>query len=122
MPTEVFKVVVSASTTTTARPNVSRFFFKTTAEVPGKTLTINDTQFFDDNGDPVGAGGIVTAATNNGYYNLFVNGIAMQEDTYTVSTTSVVITTDENMGLAQNTPIVLVVTNFDPESTTTITG
>jgi len=122
MPTEVFKVVVSASTTTTARPNVSRFFFKTTTAVPGKTLTINDTQFVDDNGDPVGAGGIVTATTNNGYYNLFVNGIAMQEDTYTVSTTSVVITTDEDMGLVANTPIILVVTNFDPESTTTITG
>lgn len=119
MALSIFKIVVTA--TTTAKPTVENFFYKTTAAVTGSTLTIDDTSFVDDAGDPVGAGGITLAAADNGYYTLLVNGVPMETGSYAVTADDVVITIDaaEDLDLAAGTPIVLMVTNFAPESTIT---
>ncbi|QUH27044.1 DUF4183 domain-containing protein [Serpentinicella alkaliphila] len=117
MPASLFKLVIDAQTTTTTKPNVQRFFYQlNTGDVDNGTLTIVAASFVDDSGDAVVT--IPTAVADNGYYMLLINGVLQQEGLYTVTENNVVVT--DATGIPENAPIVLVVTNFDPESDTTI--
>lgn len=122
MATTLFKLAITAETTTTVstRPVVERYFYKFDSQhLEDGVLTIPANAFVDDQGDPVSSITLITA--NNGYYNLFINGVLQQEGLYTVSETQVVI--QDAADIKKDTPIILIVTNFDPEaqSTTTVT-
>ena len=52
-------------------------------ERDGDTVTIPASEFVDDEGNPV-VGNLTTVTTDNGYYNLYVNGALQQTSLYTV--------------------------------------
>jgi len=121
MAVSLFKLAITASTTTTVdtRPDVQKFFYLFDPDdVDAGVLTILAEDFVDDQGDPIAS--IPEADPNNGYYLLFINGVLQQEGLYTVSDTSVVV--QEADDIEPEAPIVLVVTNFasDASSTTTV--
>lgn len=128
MALQLIKLLVTASSTTTTKPTVQRFYHITndTTE-PGQTLTIEADEFFDDNGAEVQS--LPELSTDNSYYNVYVNGVLQVKglSTYTPTTTepaedgSLVITvTAESEELRAGTPIVLEVVNYAPETVTTI--
>jgi len=110
--------MTATAPTTTAKPDVKRFF----NTVPGGGYTGADhydipvANWVDDAGSP--AGTLAVAETDNGYYTLFING-QLQEGgvVTTVTTTSATITFAENTTIEAGKVIALVVTNFDPETT-----
>ncbi|OPJ56233.1 DUF4183 domain-containing protein [Alkalithermobacter paradoxus] len=123
MATELFKLKVYAETTTdtNANPEVVKYFYTLSeSEIQGSTITIPATEFVDDDGNPV-TENLLTVNENNGYYLLFINGVLQQSSLYTVSTdgSNVVITEGDTVPIGA--PIVLVVNNFAPESTSTTT-
>lgn len=118
------KLVVNASVTTNVDPIVTRFFYVTTALI-STSVTVNTTDFFQDDGSA--ATELPVLATENSYYNVFMNGVLQMSDisTYTPGATgvgSLVITVPvgEDPILA-GTPIVLEVINYNPTTNTTIT-
>ncbi|WP_367568019.1 DUF4183 domain-containing protein [Lacrimispora sp.] len=125
MATQLFKLVIDAATTTDTaiNPEVDKYFYELREdERTGGTITIPATQFTDNNGD-IMTGNLTTAATDNGYYLLFINGVLQQSSLYTVSTdgSQVVITDADTVPVGA--PITLIVNNFAPvsDSTTTVT-
>ncbi|ABW18169.1 DUF4183 domain-containing protein [Alkaliphilus oremlandii] len=125
MATKLFKLVVDAVTTTDTdiHPEVENYFYELSeTERSGSTVTIPSTLFTDSEGTAV-TGNLTTAAANNGYYLLFINGVLQQSSLYTVSVdgSEVVITNADS--ILVGTPITLVVNNFvpDSDSTTTVT-
>lgn len=125
MATQLFKLVIDAATTTDTaiNPEVDKYFYELREdERTGGTITIPATQFTDNNGD-IMTGNLTTAATDNGYYLLFINGVLQQSSLYTVSTdgSQVVITDADTVPV--DAPITLIVNNFAPvsDSTTTVT-
>ncbi len=123
MATELFKLVVDAVTTTTTdtNPEVQNYFYKLSEdERTAGTITIPSTLFVDDAGDPV-TGNLTTVTTNNGYYLLFVNGVLQQSDLYTVSIDGSQVVIPQASTVPVDAPIILVVNNFDPSSTSTTT-
>jgi len=118
----LFKLAITAETATSVltKPDVKRYFYTFDPQhLDQGTLTIPANAFVDDQGDPVSSITLVTQ--NNGYYSLFINGVLQQESLYTVSANDVVVT--DASTIQNDTPIILVVTNFAPEadSTTTLT-
>ena len=123
MATELFKLVMSAVTTTTTdtTPEVVKYFYKLREdERSGGTITIPSTQFMDDSGNAV-TGNLTTTATDNGYYLLFVNGVLQQSGLYTVSTDGSQVVIPQASTVPVDAPIILVVNNFAPTSTSTTT-
>lgn len=127
MATTLLKLSMTASQpTTTAKPGVSRFFHTVPAGgyTGSATYTINDVSWLNDSGANLTAGQLVPATTDNGFYQLFING-QLQEGNIltTVSTTEVTITFDAVTAIDEGKIIALAVTNFTPETTApTITG
>jgi hypothetical protein len=113
MAATLFKLVISAQTTTTVltKPDVQRLFYNFDPEdVDEGVLTIAPGSFVDDTGSTVSTMPLIT--TDNGYYMLFINGVLQQETLYTVSETGVEI---PDIGdVPEGAPIILVVTNFTP--------
>ncbi|MET0017114.1 DUF4183 domain-containing protein [Oscillibacter sp.] len=127
MATSLLKLSMTAlAPTTTAKPTALRFF--NTAPTGGytgaATYTIDDTDWIDDTGTGVAAGGLVPATANNGYYNLFINGQLQEGNVVTtVTTTAVTITFSAATTIEEGKIITLAVTNFAPETTApVITG
>ncbi|MGQ7169346.1 DUF4183 domain-containing protein, partial [Escherichia sp. R-CC3] len=90
MALQLMKIAATGSTVTTTDPDDSRFFYVTTAPTTaGNTLTIDAASFFDDNGTAVTT--LPTLATNNSYFNVYVNGVLQMEgiSTYTPGATGV---------------------------------
>ncbi|WP_232509688.1 DUF4183 domain-containing protein [Parageobacillus thermoglucosidasius] len=101
-------------------------FLLTTAETAaGATLTIDAANFLQDGGNP--ATELPTLATNNSYYNVYINGVLQMEGiaTYTPGATGVgSLAINVPAGgdpIPANTPIVLEIVQFAPSSTTTVT-
>jgi hypothetical protein len=120
----LFKLAITASTQTsvTTKPDVKKYFYEfDSQDIDSGTgvLTILATDFVDEAGDPVTT--ITEVATDNGYYLLFVNGVLQQDALYTVSDASVIIPDADTMDIEEEAPIILVVTNFAPEATSTTT-
>ena len=74
----------------------------------------------DDSGNAV-TGNLTTTATDNGYYLLFVNGVLQQSGLYTVSTDGSQVVIPQASTVPVDAPIILVVNNFAPTSTSTTT-
>ncbi|WP_349948398.1 DUF4183 domain-containing protein [Lacrimispora sp. BS-2] len=125
MATQLFKLVIDATTTTDTaiNPEVDKYFYELREdERTGGTITIPATQFTDNNGD-IMTGNLTTAATDNGYYLLFINGVLQQSSLYTVSTDGSQVVITDAATVPVGAPITLIVNNFAPvsDSTTTVT-
>lgn len=124
MATSLLKLTMTATQpTTTSNPDVTNFFH--TAPTGGytgaATYTIDDVDWVDDAGNPVTDSGLVTAATNNGYYMLFINGQLQEGSVVTsVSATAVTITFGSVTTIDEGKILSLVVTNFAPNTTAPI--
>ncbi|MGE7112596.1 DUF4183 domain-containing protein [Lysinibacillus sp. NPDC047702] len=64
--------------------------------------TIASTSFLNDNGSPATTFPIVT----NGYYNLYINGVLQEGDSYTVSATELTFNTVTGT-ISAGTPIII---------------
>ncbi|AXI39507.1 hypothetical protein CX649_07600 [Bacillaceae bacterium ZC4] len=127
MPLQLMKLVVTASTTTNVVPQDQRFFYVTTAETaPGSTLTIDAADFFQDDGSAVTE--LPALAANNSYYNVYVNGVLQMGglSTYTPGATTVgslsINVPAGGDSILADTPIVLEVVNYSPQSTTVVSA
>ncbi|HHY91518.1 MAG TPA: DUF4183 domain-containing protein [Clostridiales bacterium] len=125
MALKLFKLVISAETATTVltNPDVRRFFYEydpADFDPVEEKLIIPAGSFVDDEGNPVV--NIPLADPDNGYYLLFINGVLQQADFYTVSAGQVEVEIGAPEEIQEGEPIILVVTNFEPDadSTTTI--
>lgn len=121
MAVELFKLAIDAESDITLEPDVKNYFYQfdpdDVDEVDG--LTIEAADFVDDDGDQVVA--ITEADANNGYYQLFINGVLQQMDFYNATTNNVTIPSiTDSTSIPENAPIILVVTNFAPESDITV--
>ncbi|WP_027409780.1 DUF4183 domain-containing protein [Anoxybacteroides tepidamans] len=126
MALQLMKLFVSASTATDAAPVNTRFFYITTAETAaGATLTIDAASFLADDGSAVTA--LPALATNNSYYNVYINGVLQMDgiSTYTPGATSVgslaITVPAGGASIPAGTPIVLEIVQFSATSTTTVT-
>lgn len=118
------KLAITATSTVDTAPTVERFFNEAVSTVVGAgTLTILVGGFFTDTG--AAATTLPALATDNSYFNVYVNGVLQMEDllAYTPGGTGVgqlVITVPAGSTIEENTPVVLAVTNFAPTTDTTI--
>ncbi|MBE3102654.1 MAG: DUF4183 domain-containing protein [Bacilli bacterium] len=126
MPLKIYKIAVASNAVTAVTPTVERFFYEAIATTTGAgTLTIIVEDFFTDAG--AAATTLPALATDNSYINVYVNGVLEMEDlfAYTAGGTGVgqlVITVPAGSDILINSPIVLEVTNFVPDtSVTTLT-
>ncbi|MDQ0188379.1 DUF4183 domain-containing protein [Alicyclobacillus cycloheptanicus] len=128
MPLSLIKLQISATTTTTtdAVPTQSKFFYQNPSDVAaGSNLTIDAAAFTDDTGAAVTSLPDLTA--NNSYWKVYINGVVQENgnSTYTPGATGVGSLVFANP--AGGEPIytgqwvVLEVTNFAPNSTSTTT-
>ncbi len=125
MATQLFKLVIDATTTTDTdiNPAVDKYFYELREdERAGDTITIPATQFSDNDGN-IMTGNLTTAAADNGYYLLFINGVLQQSSLYTVSGDGSQVVITDATTVPVGAPIALVVNNFAPvsDSTTTVT-
>lgn len=125
MALQLMKLRVSANTTIGVDPTPERFFYVTTADTEAEdTLTIDTEDFFNDQGAE--ATTLPDLATNNSYYNVYINGVLQMNDisTYTAGGTGVgslaIAVPAGSDPLLAGTPVVLVVVNYDPTADTTI--
>jgi len=118
------KLAITATSTVDTFPTVERFFNEVAATVTGAgTLTIAVGDFWTDTG--ANATTLPALATDNSYFNVYVNGVLQMEDllAYTPGGTGVgqlVITVPAGSTIEENSPVVLAITNFAPTSDTTI--
>lgn len=118
------KLAITATSTVSTTPTVERFFNEAASTVTGAgTLTILVGDFFTDTG--AAASTLPSLATDNSYFNVYVNGVLQMEDllNYTPGGTGVgqlEITVPAGSTIEENSPVVLVVTNFAPATDTTI--
>jgi len=127
LPLQLMKLVVTASTTTNVVPQDQRFFYVTTAETaPGSTLTIDAADFFQDDGSAVTE--LPALSADNSYYNVYVNGVLQMGglSTYTPGATTVgslsINVPAGGDSILADTPIVLEVVNYSPQSTTVVSA
>ncbi|NJD01662.1 MAG: DUF4183 domain-containing protein [Ruminiclostridium sp.] len=122
MAVSLFKLVMSATTTTLSKPTIKRYQYKyRTAQRSGVRIVISSNRFFNDAGQSMGTTKLTPISSSNGYYLLLVNGVLQQSGLYTVGATgSNVIINSGAQGLQVSAPITLVVNNFAPASTTTV--
>ncbi|MCM3118770.1 DUF4183 domain-containing protein [Neobacillus sp. MER 74] len=124
MPLKIMKLAITATSTVDTFPTVERFFNEVAATVTGAgTLTIAVGDFWTDTG--ANATTLPALATDNSYFNVYVNGVLQMEDllAYTPGGTGVgqlVITVPAGSTIEENSPVVLAITNFAPTSDTTI--
>ena len=124
LPLKIMKLAITATSTVDTFPTVERFFNEVAATVTGAgTLTIAVGDFWTDTG--ANATTLPALATDNSYFNVYVNGVLQMEDllAYTPGGTGVgqlVITVPAGSTIEENSPVVLAITNFAPTSDTTI--
>ncbi|WP_077624203.1 DUF4183 domain-containing protein [Sediminibacillus massiliensis] len=126
MALELMKLQITASSTISVDPTPEKFFHVTTGETAaGTTLSIDTADFFDDSG--AAATDLPTLATDNSYYNVYINGVMQMGgiSTYTPGATTVgSLDIDVPAGgdpIITGSPIVLEVVNYTPTSSTDIT-
>lgn len=124
MALQLLKLAINAETTVLTTPTVQKFFSVVPSTVVGETtLTINVDDFWDDTGNE--ASELPALSADNSYYIVYINGVQVMQDllTYAPGGTGVgqlTINVPAGSSILQNSPIILVVTNFDPEAQTTI--
>lgn len=122
---QLMKLLVTATTTTNVVPTPEKFFYVTAAETAaGSTLTIDSADFFLDDGSAATA--LPPLATDNSYFNVYINGVLQMEgnSTYTPGATGVgSLAFSVPAGgdpILQGSPVVLEVINYAPTSNTTV--
>jgi len=125
MALQLMKLAVIATTTTTVVPTADRYFYVTAAStVAGATLTIDAASFFDDTGTAVTS--LPALDAGNSYYNVYVNGVLQMEgiSTYTPGATGVgslaIAVPAGGEPILADSPVVLEIVSFVPDSTTVI--
>lgn len=124
MALQLLKLAINAETTVLTTPTVQKFFSVAPSTVVGETtLTINVDDFWDDTGNE--ASELPALSADNSYFIVYINGVQVMQDllTYTAGGTGVgqlSINIPAGSSILQNSPIILVVTNFDPEAQITI--
>ena len=124
MPLKIMKLAITGTTTVIVNPTVERFFNEVSTQVVGAgTITIPVEAFWTDTG--ADATTLPALATDNSYFNVYINGVLQMESllTYTpggAGTGQLVINVPAGSTVEANSPIVLVVTNYTPDSTTDI--
>ncbi|MFC0526030.1 DUF4183 domain-containing protein [Pontibacillus salicampi] len=125
MVLELIKPFASATTDVTVGPTNTKFFYTTTSiTAPGATLSIDAADFLLDDG--TNATELPVLATDNSYFNVYVNGISQMQDisTYTPGVTAVgsldITVPAVSSAILVGTPIILEVLNYTPGATTTI--
>ncbi|WP_374724061.1 DUF4183 domain-containing protein [Calidifontibacillus erzurumensis] len=128
MALRIIKLFAQATTTTTTttKPTVLKFFYETVEQTtPGNTLTIDAASFETDSGAAVTE--LPELPTDNSYFTVEINGALQMQDllSYTPGATGVgKLEIDVPVGsdpIEAQTPIVLEVVIFDPESTSDTT-
>ena len=122
MAKQLFKLVMTATTETIAKPTTTRLFNKTTATVTAAYLVIPSSKFWNDAGTLLASNSITEEVASNGYYLLFIDGVLQQSSLYTVTSAAVSISAPSALNIALSTPITLAITNFAPVSSTVVTG
>jgi len=119
------KILVNATTITNVVPTPEKFFNVTAAETAaGDTLTIDAAAFFLDDG--TAATELPVLATDNSYFNVYINGVLQMEgnSTYTPGTTGIgslaFAVPAGGDSILPNSPVVLEVVNYAPTSNTTV--
>src|SRR5690606_16678671 len=116
MPLKIMKLAITADSTVDTFPTVERFFNEASTQVTGAgTLTIPVEEFWTDTG--ADATTLPDLAADNSYINVYVNGVLQMDDllAYTPGGTGVgqlVITVPAGSTIEENSPVVLVITNF----------
>ena len=113
---------MSATTSVWTKPKAIKYTQKLSATVSALNLYLGKSRFFNDAG--VSAQTFTTVSTDNGYYLLYINGAIQQSGLYTVGAAGTGLTIKGPTGatIYAGQPVTLVVTNFEPSSTTTVTG
>lgn len=126
MALQLMKLLVTANTTTTTVPTSNKFFYVTTTETAaGATLSIDAADFFDNTGTAVTE--LPTLAVDNSYFSVYVNGVLQMEgiSTYTPGATGVgSLDIEVPAGgdpILTDSPIVLEVVEYAPNSSTVVT-
>lgn len=125
MAIQLFKLAIDATTTTDVdiNPEIAKYFYLLEeVDRTDDVLLIPATKFIDDDGDVMTVN-LTTAAPDNGYYLLFINGVLQQSSLYTVSGDGSQVTVNDAETIPVGAPITLIVTNFAPvsDSDTTVT-
>ncbi len=118
MATKLFKLKVEAETTTTvtANPLVDLYFYEVDdAHRVGNDLEIPADAFTDKDGNAV----TTINLAEDGYYSLYINGVQQQDALFEVAATD--LTIFQATDILTGTPIVFVVTNFEPTANSTTT-
>jgi hypothetical protein len=104
--------------TTTVDPAVTRFnAYLTSGMIGGTVTTILAEEFLDDNGNQVVVDSL-PGVPADGYFNVYVNGVLQEAGLSTLTTASLVLSTN----LASvGTPVVLEVADFSNTSSTITT-
>lgn len=124
MALQILKLAINAQSTVETFPTVQKFFSVAPSTLVGETtLTIDTADFWDD----TGAEATTLPALNpdNSFITVYVNGVQVMQDlvSYTPGasgTGELTITVPTGSSILQNSPIVLIVTNFTPTAQTTI--
>ncbi|MFZ3587681.1 DUF4183 domain-containing protein [Bacillus sp. DJP31] len=123
MSLKIIKLAVASNTHIATSPTVSRFFYEAFETIPETTfIKIDCSQFFDDTGTAVEY--FPTLNLNNSYFNVYINGVLQMDDnfSYTAGEEGVgnlLISIPEGSEIANGTPIILEVINFNPILRTT---
>ncbi|WP_416149879.1 DUF4183 domain-containing protein [Salipaludibacillus sp. HK11] len=117
-------IEATANTTVETQPNVERFFYELTADQTDIILTIDVTEFEDDEGNS--AVELPELAANNSYFNVYINGVLQMGDSssYTAGETGtgqLEVTIPEGETIYAETPVILEVVNYSPEAESDIT-
>lgn len=122
MAKKLFKLAMTATTTTSAVPTVYRYFYQATGIISTTSFFILKSKFVKDNGSAATA--LQTRTSNNGYYLLFVNGELQQSGIYTVGAagSGLTIAATAAITIPASGVVSLSTTNFAPSSTTTVSS
>jgi len=125
MALQLYKILATATTTTNIEPTVERFFYITVSDTASNaTLTIDADNFVDDTG-VVGVT-LPELTAGNSYYRVYINGVLQQNgnSVYTPGGSGVGKLEFNNPAtggtIYTGTVVVLEVTTFAPDSTTTV--
>lgn len=124
MALQILKLAINAQSTVETSPTVQKFFSVAPSTLVGETtLTIDTADFWDD----TGAEATTLPALNpdNSFITVYINGVQVMQDlvSYTPGasgTGELTITVPTGSSILQNSPIILIVTNFTPTAVTTI--
>lgn len=126
MALQLMKLYVGVTSVVTTGPANTKFFYTTLAPVAaGATLAIDAADFLQDDGTNVTS--LPDLEANNSYFNVYINAVLQMEgiSTYTAGATGVgsleIDVPAGGQGIPLNTPIVLEVLNYNPNSTNTVT-